>query len=95
METNLTIEQIAKYFVNHKETETANFINSKASKIYCASYSRGTYGKIFLNFIKNTYPINLNLNGSLTDLAISITQELEKIGYSFQVQNNTVQFKKL
>jgi hypothetical protein len=91
---NLTINEIAKYFVNHKETETANFINSKASKIYCASYSRGTYGKIFLNFINNTYPINLNFNGTLTDLAICITEELEKIGYSFQVQNNTVQFIK-
>jgi hypothetical protein len=91
---NLTINEIAKYFVNHKETETANFINSKASKIYCASYSRGTYGKIFLNFIKNTYPINLDFNGTLTDLAICITDELQNIGYSFQVQNNTVQFIK-
>lgn len=49
--TTLTIEKIAAYFVEEKETETANFINKNANKIYCASYRSGAYGKIFVKEI--------------------------------------------
>lgn len=90
----LTAEQIANYFIENKEQETVNFINSNANKIYCASYRSGQLGKIFLNFIKNNYPINLNFNGQLTSLAIQIINELELIGYSFKNQNQIVNFTK-
>lgn len=91
---NLTSEKIASYLVENKETETANFINSKAAKIYCASYRTGAYGRIFANFIKNNYPLKLNFNGALTDLAIETTRQMECKGYSFQHENNTVKFSK-
>jgi len=91
---NVTVEQIARYFVENKETETANFINSKANKLYSASYRSGAYGRIFLNFIKNNYPGNINFNGCLTSVAIEITQGLESIGYSFKNENQNVNFIK-
>jgi hypothetical protein len=91
---NLTIEKIANYIIKNNEIETANFINNNANKIYYASYSSGTYGKIFLNFIKNTYPLNLNFNGTLTSLAIEITRQMENLGYNFICKNNIVNFNK-
>lgn len=89
---NLTSEKIAAYLVEKKETQTANFINSKAAKIYCASYRSGAYGKIFINFIKENYPIKLNFNGASTDLAIEITRQMELKGYSFKHEGNEVKF---
>jgi len=89
---NLTTEKIAIYFVENKRIETANFINSNAAKIFCASYRSGAYGKIFLNFIKNNYPIKIGFNGMLTETAIEITRQMEILGYSFKCENNTVKF---
>ena len=71
--SGITTEKIALFFTEQKESETVNFMNEKANKLFCASYSRGTYGKIFLNFIKNNYNLNLNFNGWLTAIALEIT----------------------
>lgn len=91
---DLTIQGIATYFCEKKESQTAEFMNNKANKLYSASYSRGTYGKIFMNFIKKEYPIKLNFNGLLTDLAIEITKCMEEKGYKFDASGNVVLFNK-
>lgn len=90
----LTIEKIAAYFVEEKEKETANFINKNANKIYCASYRSGTYGKIFVNFIKNNYLTPLKFNGMLTPLAIEITDQMSKKGYKFNNTGKEIIFSK-
>jgi len=91
----LTIEEIASFFSNDKETETIKFINEKANKLYCASYRNGSYGKIFLNFIKDNYPTPLNFNGMLTPLALEITNQLNQKGFEFKNQNQIISFIKI
>ncbi len=91
----LTIEEIARFFSNNKETETIKFINENANKLYCASYKSGSYGKIFLNFIKNNYPTPLNFNGMLTSLALEITTQLEQKGFGFKNENQNISFIKI
>lgn len=92
--SGITTEKIALFFTEQKEAETVNFMNEKANKLFCASYSRGTYGKIFLNFIKNNYPLNLNFNGGLTSIALEITDQLNKKGYDFKREGEKIIFSK-
>jgi len=92
---NLTIESIANYFVDKLEAKTAEFINDKANKLYFASYSRGTYGKIFMNFIKTQYPIKFCFNGQLTNLAYEITRGMEAKGYKYDASGDVVLFVKI
>ena len=92
--SGITTEKIALFFTEQKESETVNFMNEKANKLFCASYSRGTYGKIFLNFIKNNYPLNLNFNGGLTAIALEITDQLNKKGYDFKREGEKIIFSK-
>ena len=90
----LTTTTIAEYFANNLEIKTVEFINSKANKLFCASYSSGQYGRIFSKFIKDNFYSKLNLNGGSTDIALEITSLLEKKGYDFRRENESVKFCK-
>ena len=89
----LTVESIAETIAKD-EANTAKFINDRAGKLFYASCSRGTYGRIMLPLIKKHYP-RLDLNGASTSVALAITGELKNLGYEFVVENKTVTFRKV
>ena len=78
----MTIEAIAQNIVTNYTDEVAKFINSKASKLYTASYSSGQYGRLYLPLIKMFYS-NLNLNGHSTSIGLAITRLMEDMGYTW------------
>jgi hypothetical protein len=89
----LTIEDMAKRFARSEEA-TAEFINSKAEKLYFAKYSTGAYGRIFLPLIRKIYA-GVNLNGQSTRLALAITGEMKALGYDYVCEDKTVHFRKV
>ena len=89
----MTPSTFAQTITRSFEPIVAEFINERAPKLYYASYSKGTYGRIMLPLIKKYAP-NMNLNGLSTDIALAITGSMERKGYSFEVANGTVTFKK-
>lgn len=91
----VTTKEIAQYFANKLEQKTVEFINKRANKIYCASYSSGAYGRIFSKFITDNFTVKLNLNGGSTDIAFEITQMLQNKGYDFIRDNSNITFAKL
>lgn len=88
----LTIESIAER-IAADEAATAKFINERAGKLFYASYSRGTYGRIMLPLIKKHYP-RLDLNGASTSVALAITSKLEQNGYHWIPADGTMKFVK-
>ena len=91
---DLTSEKIATYLVENKQTETAIFINSKASKIYCASYRSGAYGKIFLNFRNNLIMLTKNLPASQAFWKIPFRIGLDAIAaWKGLLTGNSVSFR--
>ena len=88
----LTVESIAQTIAND-EASTAKFINERAGKLFYASYSRGTYGRIMLPLIKKHYP-RLDLNGASTSVALAITRKLEDNGYNWIPADGTMKFVK-
>lgn len=89
----MTPSAFAERITRSFEPIVAEYINEKAPKLYYASYSKGTYGRIMLPLIKKYAP-NMNLNGLSTDIALAITGAMERKGYSFEVANGTITFKK-
>lgn len=94
MRSEITITQVAEFFANTLEIKTVEFINLKANKLYSASYSRGTYGRIFSKFVKDNFTGKINLNGCSTSLALEITEMLNKKGYDF-VRGENITFAKI
>jgi hypothetical protein len=90
----ITTDQIADYLVKNHESKLVDFINSKAQKLYGASYRSGAYGRIFVNFIKEHYPTGLNLNGGSTSIALAITDKLNSLGYDYINKNSVIGFGK-
>lgn len=88
----LTVESIAETIAKD-EANTAKFINDRAGKLFYASYSRGTYGRIMLPLIKKHYP-RLDLNGASTNVALAITGKLEQNGYHWIPADGTMKFVK-
>ena len=88
----LTVESIAERIAADEAT-TAKFINERAGKLFYASYSRGTYGRIMLPLIKKHYP-RLDLNGASTSVALAITRKLEENGYNWIPADGTIKFVK-
>jgi len=88
----LTVESIAETIAKD-EANTAKFINERAGKLFYASYSRGTYGRIMLPLIKKHYP-RLDLNGASTSVALAITGKLEQNGYHWIPADGTMKFVK-
>lgn len=89
----MTPSQFADTITRSFEPIIAEYINERAPKLYFASYSKGTYGRIMLPLIKKYAP-NMNLNGLSTDIALAITGSMERKGYDYHVENGTVTFRK-
>lgn len=87
----MTPSTLAETITRRNEPIVAEYINERAPKLYYASYSKGTYGRIMLPLIKKYAP-NINLNGLSTDIALAITTEMERKGYHFIIENNTVKY---
>lgn len=88
----LTVENIAET-IARDEANTVKFINDRAGKLFYASYSRGTYGRIMLPLIKKHYP-RLDMNGMSTSVGLAITRKLEQNGYNWIPANGTMKFVK-
>lgn len=92
VQVTLTVENIAET-IARDEASTVKFINERAGKLFYASYSRGTYGRIMLPLIKKHYP-RLNMNGMSTSVGIAITRKLEQNGYNWIPANGKMKFVK-
>lgn len=86
----LTVESIAENIAQY-EAEAVEFINQRAAKLYGASYSRGTFGRIMAPLIKKHYP-RLNLNGQSTSVGLAIVRQLERRGYGWKTGAGPVSF---
>ena len=87
----LTVESIAEFIATKHTAEAVEFINERAAKLYRASYSRGTYGRIMAPLIKRFYP-RVNLNGQSTSAGLAITGALERMGYEWKTGQGPVKF---
>lgn len=91
----LTVEQIGQNIADNHTEAAASFINAKAPRLYYASYSRGTYGRIILPLLKKYYP-RVNWNGASTSAGLEVVRRLEAKGYAWEFDHdkNAMTFRK-
>lgn len=87
----MTVAAIADSIANNHTEAAARFINERATKLYSASISRGTYGRIMLPLLKQVYP-SMNWNGVSTRVALAVQDRLEAAGYEYVKVGAEMQF---
>lgn len=87
----MTVADIADNIANNHTEAAARFINERATKLYFASISRGTFGRIMLPLLKQIYP-SMNWNGASTKVALALQVKLEAAGYMYVKVDTEMRF---
>ncbi|HFU3973128.1 TPA: hypothetical protein ACGO2O_000439 [Streptococcus suis] len=94
----MTYEQLATLALSTETTFEISLknIQREPKRMAVASYSNGTFGKrwrVAINKIMSVYNIRIDLNNQdYTAIGLEITDQLEKLGYSYK--NNFTEFTK-